>query len=754
MKRLLITTVIVLAFLTGVSVAAPHAYANANDTVTGTIGPQPAIDAAAAEAAAKTTSDLAPGSEDAYDSVMMKIMSLFAWLVGVAAMTLDYAVYYTVVAMGSYIKGISAIGVTWEVLRDIGNILLIFGFLAIGISVILNTERLGYGKKMLPMLLVAAVFINFSLFFAEAIIDTGNLFATQFYKQINGGQLPQVLPSGAIANPAGTGALTPGTEAISNKLMSVLGLQAIYGNASKPDSAKTLLKAGSPWYVGFLGILLFIITAFVMFSLAFILIARFVILIFLIILAPIGFAGLAVPKLSSIAHKWWSQLFSQTITAPVLLLMLYIALRVITDVKFLTGLGVENTNAITGVIEISNLPGFAGYILSFLVAMGLLIAVTLTAKSISAFGAGAAMKGAGALSFGATAWGMRSTVGSVGNLLASKRMQSWARRSGVGGAALKTAVSAGKGLRSRTFDVRNLPGAGGLSALGIDAGKASQLTAKQVHDTQYGVKPVKEWLQHGKEERDAAGQEIDLQNAIADVTSGRITQAAFDARFGSEISKMSVKELEQLKGIKQGTEALVKNLSPQQFEALMKSDKLDDEAKGHIKGARYSPLSSAVAAGSVPDIKKSLSSLSKGELEGLPPELLARPDVLAALSDKQREILADSKERTVAEKDMVRQSSPVGLVEQTFNDPALGGPLGASAMLRSLTPAQVAKLPKNILIDRNIVGEFTPAVLTALQEEKKLSTREIAAITAHITGGVGPASLRAYIAGVGSAYWT
>ena len=416
---------------------------------------------AALQAAAKSTSDLKQKTDDAYDTIMMKIMSLFAWLVGVAAMTLDYAVYYTVVVMGSYIKGISAIGLTWQVLRDIGNIMIIFGFLAIGISIILNTERLGYGKKLLPSLLLAAVFLNFSLFFAEAIIDTGNLFATQFYQQINGGVLPQTLPgSSVLANPDGSGALTPGTEAISNKLMSQLGLQAIYGNASDPTKAQELLKAGSPWYVGFLGILLFIITAFVMFSLAFILIARFVMLIFLIILAPIGFAGLAVPKLSSMAHKWWSQLFEQTITAPVLLLMLYIALRVITDVKFLSGLGVIDASAATGVIGGTNLPGFAGWILSFLVAMGLLIAVTITAKSMSAFGAGVAMKGAGALSFGATAFGMRATVGAGSHYFAQKV------RSSKFGATKTGRLFAGgldKGAKG-SFDIRGVKQAGFLGA--------------------------------------------------------------------------------------------------------------------------------------------------------------------------------------------------------------------------------------------------------------------------------------------------
>ena len=321
----------------------------------------------------------------AYNSVMQKILELFAWLLGVAALTLNYAVYYTVVTMGAYVGNLSAIGVTWTILRDIGNIMLIFGFLAVGITTILNVDWYGGGKKMLPMMLIAAVFLNFSLFISKAVIDTGNLFATQFYTQINGNKPPQK-PSMTMS--------TIAQEGISNKIMNKLGMQTLYGDGTVN---KQIFDKNNPWLVGFMGILLFIVTAFVMFSLAFVLIARFVILIFLIILSPIGFAGLAVPQLAKRAGQWWIKLFEQTITAPVLLLMLYIALSVIVDPRFLTGfdLATITGGASTGFVGNANLVGFGSFILSFLVAMGLLIAVVIQSKNLSAFGAGAVMKAVG-----------------------------------------------------------------------------------------------------------------------------------------------------------------------------------------------------------------------------------------------------------------------------------------------------------------------------------------------------------------------
>ncbi len=414
-----------------------------------------------------------------YGYIMSEIMGLFAWLLGVAALTLDYATYYTVVHAGAFLgnhnaNGISAIGVVWQIFRDIGNIVLIFGFLAVGIEVMLGVQSYG-GKKMIPILLIAAVFLNFSLFISEAVIDVGNLFATEFYAQINGGQ---VLTPQQIMNQSHKSITTAiHEEGISNRIMQQLGLAAIYGGAldqkySTGSQGQSILNPNSAWYIGFLGILLFLIAAFVMFSLAFILIARFVILILLIIVAPVGFAGLAVPKLSKTASAWWSKLFEQTITAPVLLLLLYVALAVITDANFLAGFGVNTSGqSISGLWDgflTGDLSGFASLVLSFLVAMGLLLVVTIASKRLSAFGAGWAIKMGGAASFGLTAATMRQTVGR-GLTVANRRWRnSRLARVPVLGRSVGGALE--KGVKS-SFDFR---ATGAFKSIGVDAGKAQK----------------------------------------------------------------------------------------------------------------------------------------------------------------------------------------------------------------------------------------------------------------------------------------
>jgi len=386
-------------------------------------------------------------------------MSLFAMLAGFAMITLNYATYYTVISMGGYVQHLDAVGVTWTILRDLGNIMLIFGFLAVGVSIIINSEWYGGGKKMLPMLLVAAIFINFSLFFAEAIVDTGNLFAAQFYKQINGGVLP-----------------TPGTlstQGVSDKIMSQLKLQGLYNTARSGDGKA--FSGANPFFIGFMGILLFIILAFVLFSLSFILIARLAILIVLLIVAPIGFAGLAVPQLKKRADEWWSKLFEQTITAPILFLLLYIALKVITAESFLSGLGGANFDWLALTSIDTNAQGaiaaFAPALLSFLLAMALLLLVVIQAKNLGAAGAAGATKLAGKLSFGAVGWAGRGTVGWGASRLAKMARGSVISRIPLVGTGLTRGL---EGVAASSFDVRGATLGGGLKAAGVNAGEAQK----------------------------------------------------------------------------------------------------------------------------------------------------------------------------------------------------------------------------------------------------------------------------------------
>jgi len=536
MRRFLIGSFFTLALLISAVGAAPAAHAEclqdpgdssiyldgdtgnpctADQITTGDFVSGAEIDPTAA--GTPVTSELGKDMGSQFGTVMTWIMTLFAWLVGVAALTLDNAVYYTVVKMGSYVNSLSAIGVTWRILRDIANIMLIFGFLGAGIATILNVDQYGWKTKMLPMLFVGAIFLNFSLFITEAMIDGTNLFATQFYQQINGGQ------------PAGVKSFDPGfsvrlrTEGISNKLMSQLGLATIYGEAS---TNKEIFKAGNTWVIGFMAILLFIVTAFVMFALAFILIARFVALVFFIILSPVGFMGLAIPQMQYRAKQWWTHFLEQIITAPILMLLLYVALAVITDAQFLTGLCIPSDPAnptctpnVVGWVS-GNFQGFASFILSFLVAMGLLLVVVIKAKSMSAFGAAGASKLAGKLTFGATAFGLRHTAGWGFNTGARMLRKTSVGRVPVIGRALIGALDRGG---KASYDVR---GTSALKNMHIDAGEAQKGGyTKELEEAIKGREEHAKHLELTKTEKDAIPAAEEAAEAAKDAYERNKTPA-------------------------------------------------------------------------------------------------------------------------------------------------------------------------------------------------------------------------------------
>ena len=58
------------------------------------------------------------------------------------------------------------------------------------------------------------------------------------------------------------------------------------------------------------------------FAAVFLFITRCVVLAFLMVTSPIGFAGMAIPPLHEMATKWWDQLLKQSFFAPIFILLI------------------------------------------------------------------------------------------------------------------------------------------------------------------------------------------------------------------------------------------------------------------------------------------------------------------------------------------------------------------------------------------------------------------------------------------------
>ncbi len=393
------------------------------------------------------------GIKSAMSSALSTIMSLFAWLTGAMGVLMANVIYQTVVKMGYLVHSIPAIQSAWEVFRDLGNILLVFGFILIGIATILDNATYG-AKKTLPKLLMVAITLNFSFFIAGFIIDTGNMFATQFYTQINGGKML-------------TGSFNVSEEPISSSIMNAIGLTKVY------DFSTNKMKQGSAditnqdnWAVTFFAsIILFVITAFTLGAIAIMLVIRFVILLILLITSPVGFVGLAgIPVISKYGKKWWSTLTDQTLFAPVLLLLLLVVVKVIQSPTIRSF--ADHGNLSGGVTGIANI------LLGFSIVIGLVLSTLVIAKSLSGKTAAFATKKSGALLFGLSARMGRGTVGWAGQRASERFRKSKLSRVPIVGRRFAGALDK---VATSSFDVRATKAGGGLlKSQGIDAGKAKK----------------------------------------------------------------------------------------------------------------------------------------------------------------------------------------------------------------------------------------------------------------------------------------
>ena len=246
-------------------------------------------------------------------NLFLTIVSRLLYLAGIL---FNYSMSFTL-NLADYAKSLN-IDATWGIVRDLVNITFIFSLLWIAAATILE---LGDHKKFLTGLIIAALLINFSLFFTKVIIDISNTIALQFYSSITAGQFNN--PNAALDG------------GISGQFMERLKLQTIYAVGAKGGDVTAGLRSQGPqllnmtsvFMVAIFGSIFFIIAAAVFFSAALMFVARSAMLILLMVTSPIGFIGGWIPKLQDYGKKWWEQLWSQSMLAPVFLMLIWIILK-------------------------------------------------------------------------------------------------------------------------------------------------------------------------------------------------------------------------------------------------------------------------------------------------------------------------------------------------------------------------------------------------------------------------------------------
>ena len=276
-------------------------------------------------------------------------------ILALAVYAADGAIYYFVILAGQILNNPIAndgILMAWAIVRDFANIAIIFGFIAVGISTILDVAQYA-ASKFLARLIIAALLVNFSYFLTGAVIDSANYISVAVYNSnlfqngCAGIAQTRVLNSpGGVLTTAGNAVISgdvrrqlcPVAQAFykETNMSSWSDIQNMAASATRLQAAPTQYGTGESRnyffllvIIGILGIAFTAILAFVMMNLAYMLVVRFIVLVVLLITSPIGIAGINVPFLESAANRWWSALLGQAFFVPVMLFLLAAGITVL-----------------------------------------------------------------------------------------------------------------------------------------------------------------------------------------------------------------------------------------------------------------------------------------------------------------------------------------------------------------------------------------------------------------------------------------
>lgn len=435
---------------------------------------------------------------------------------------------------------IPAVVAGWTLIRDLANMLFIFYLLYVAIGMILQLSGIN-AKSAVTSIVIAALLVNFSMFFTGILIDASNILTGEFYTAItkNGVKLTDI-----------TAQATKIAETINPTLQ---GKEEGIGGVSKSAMNEIILA-----------ILFFTIARFFFVGAA-VFIGRVISLLFLIMTSPLAVLGTAIPYIKQAEGKWWSTLADQLLLGPFVMFVLWFVLSLAVGTSAITGSAAtggsrtassQNTGYMyMAATAAAGTPGSGssgstssgagpskddataaglGYLQFFLV-MGLLNFGITKAKALSGE-AGAAVLEFGkqalgvatAVGFGGLAIAGQGTLGAAANRIISNKGKaidenSWFGKnfSGLSGQINKysTKAYANKGIREwgldpaarGTFDVHDAIVPGSKKLLGFEVGLAGGMGGKLFSEMTEGASAGKSFGGSA-----AATAKTDIETAAAE----------------------------------------------------------------------------------------------------------------------------------------------------------------------------------------------------------------------------------------------
>lgn len=389
------------------------------------------------------------------------ILGIASMITYIGGFLLDQSLGYFVLNIRDLIHGSGfndTLTTMWSLLRDICNLAFIFGFIYVGIKLIIDADD-SFTKRQLASIIIGALLINFSLFFVKIVIDVSNYIAVEVYNTLT------IAPA---ASSTGTTQVN-----IAAKFASLLGISGYFG-PPKPDDFANITGAGGLSFY-FMGAIMLIVAGFVLAAGAILLVIRFVALVLLMIFSPLLFAATVFPATAHYAEELWHKLFNYSFFAPAYLFLLFLSIKVLE--AFSTQINPDGKTLSMGV----STPDSFAVVLNFIVVIMFLILTLQASIKFGIAGGDKALsigkdlrnrgqRALGSGTFGLGAATMRATIGRGASALSERdKLKDKASQKGFGGWAARQRLKVYRAAADTSFDARKVGGVG--EKLGIGEGR-------------------------------------------------------------------------------------------------------------------------------------------------------------------------------------------------------------------------------------------------------------------------------------------
>jgi hypothetical protein len=512
------------------------------------------------------------------------LMSAAGYLLGLVGEVFNWVIVITVFQFASYFANSAGMLAAWGILRDVGNICILFGFIYIGITIILDING-DASRKALPRLLIFAALMNFSLFAGEAVIDVANVLSATLYTQAGSSTFAaanttnnsQVL--GGV-NGASSATVSSGQNnvqvGIAGLIMQDTGTGTAFSPTTKPNTSTGYLYA-------YIGTTIFIlVTMAVLLAGTIIFAIRAVLLCVLLIISPLGFAAMAIPQFQERGKQWWSMLLQNAFFAPVFLLLIFAGLKIMEAARTSLDAGSSSKTLADALAAPGSSTG--GVLIVFMLTTGFMIAAFQFARSSSVIGgqfatnfAQKTVTGVAKAPFRIASTpvriGARQGVGKLGSSV-GKNWDSWAGQAREG---KKGTLAKGLALTAR--------------GIGIDEGieHGTQAMQKVKFGTKRSYEEEKKFTAERTKHLAHAGEMAHLNENLKTGIKPGATQDEKD-QAERALQKMSQADIENaIKNTKdaKSIETISQLLSSDKFEKAMESKELNAQMQEQLIDGRF-----------------------------------------------------------------------------------------------------------------------------------------------------------------------